>query len=226
MIFYRTGSNLHGTIQKMRWILLCLILLGMAFPSNGGAQAFCALRDPHTAIVELFPEATSHRSMVRRLGPGEQRELRRRFSEDLPNYEFGEHTVYAVFRDREPLGVVHVRSEKGTWGLLEIAWALDLELQLRAFRLQRGYEAGASDLLAGPFPDRIAGLGLEELSREKALGPDSALLVDLPEEQKVFAGALLQAAPRAIAATRVGWQSDLAELRALAESDAGQGEPG
>jgi len=121
---------------------------------------------------------------------------------------------------------VHVRSEKGTWGLLEIAWALDLDLRLRAFRLQRGYEAGASDLLAGPFPDRVAGLGLEQLSREKSLGLNSTLLVDLPEDQKVFAATLVQAAPRAIAATRVGWQSDLAELRALAQSHAGQGDSG
>jgi len=224
VIFFRTDSKLHGTIRTMGWVLLGLSFLVTAFPSNAAAQAFCALRDPHSAIVELFPEATTHRSMVRRLGPGEQTELRRRFSEDLPNYEFGEHTVYAVFRDSEPLGVVHVRSEKGTWGLLEIAWALDLDLRLLSFRLQRGYEAGASDLLAGPFPDRIAGLGLEQFSREKALGLDSALLVDLPAEQKVFAATLVQAAPRAIAATRVGWQSDLAELRALAESEAGQGE--
>ena len=226
MIFYRPGSNLHGRFKTMRWVLLCLSLLVTAFPSNAGAQAFCALRDPHTAIGQLFPEATTHRSMVRRLGPGEQTELRRRFSEDLPNYEFGEHTVYAVFRDNEPLGVVHVRSEKGTWGLLEIAWALDLDLRLRAFRLQRGYEAGARDLLAGPFPDRVAGLGLEQLSREKALGLNSTLLVDLPEEQKVFAATLLQAAPRAIAATRGGWQPDLAELRALAQGNAGQGDSG
>lgn len=201
------------TLRPMGKMLFCVAWLLALMPSVAEAQAFCALRDPHTAIAELFPEATTHRSMVRRLGQREQVELQRRFSEDLPNYEFGEHTVYAVFRGREPLGLVHVRSEKGTWGLLEIAWALDLKLRVRAFRLQRGYEPGAADLLESSFPSRLEGLGLEELSREKTLGMDSALLADLPQDQKVFGATLLQAAPRAIAATRVGWVSELAQLR-------------
>ena len=221
MIFPRPVGTVRDSLFAMARVLMCLGWILIVFPHEAGAQAFCALRDPHSAIVELFPEATTHRSMVRQLGPGEQAELHRRFSEDLPNYEFGEHTVYAVFRNGEPLGVVHVRSEKGTWGLLEIAWALDLDLRVQAFALQRGHESGARALLRGPFPERMNGLGLDDLSREKALGMDSALLVGLPEDQKSFAAILLQAAPRAIAATRVGWAPDLAELRFLADQNAG-----
>ena len=206
---------IRASVGFMAKLVVCLVWLVLLMPTRAEAQAFCALRDPHTAIGELFPEATTHRSMVRNLGSGEKVELLERFSTDLSSAEFGEHTVYAVFRDGEPLGVVHVRSEKGTWGLLEIAWALDLELRVRAFRLQRGYEPGATELLAGAFPGRIEGLGLAELSREKALGVDSQLLVDLPGEQRSLGATLLQAAPRAIAATRVGWASELSELRAL-----------
>lgn len=202
-----------GILPAMLRVIFCVGWILTAMPSSAEAQAFCALRDPHTAIAELFPEATTHRSMVRRLGRGEQVELQQRFSEDLPNYEFGEHTVYAVFRGPEPLGVVHVRSEKGTWGLLEVAWALDLDLRVQAFRLQRGHEPGAADLMAGEFPDRMKGMGLDDLSREKTLGQESFLLAGLPKEQKRFGATLVQAAPRAIAATRVGWASELAQLR-------------
>jgi hypothetical protein len=192
----------------------------LAAPHSASAQAFCALRDPSTAIAELFPESTSYRTIVRVLGEDARLEMRQRFALDLRANELGQHSVYVVFGGEEPLGFVHVRSEKGRWGLVEIAWAIDLDLRIVDLRIQRGHDDAAVQLLEGDFVDRLRGRNLRELEHERALGGEALLAADLPTGQREFTLLLLRAAPRTIAATWIGWRNEIAQLRQLEREQA------
>lgn len=196
-------------------LLAVTVLLAGTKPAIG--QAFCALRDPHSSIAALYPTATSHRSIVRSLGEEERQLMREKYGHELRETELGRHTVYAVFRDETPLGFVHVRSEKARFGMIEIAWAIDLDLRVTGLNLQRGHDLAARDLLDGPFPARMLGLDFGDLEIERGRGVDSEWMVEIPEDQLWFAELLLEAAPRTLVATVVGWGPELVALRKLRE---------
>lgn len=211
----RQQQREHAISRACTQLAVALLLLSALLPASARAQAFCALRDPHTSIAALYPEATSHRSIVRSLGPTERERMQAEFGQELRSTELGRHTVYAVFRETTPLGLVHVRSEKARFGMVEIAWALDLDLRIDGLEIQRGHDAAANALLAGPFAERLDKSSFAEVGAQHRLGADSEWLADLPAEQLWFAVLLLEAAPRTMAATRIGWGTDLAGLRAL-----------
>ncbi|MEO2167224.1 MAG: hypothetical protein ABGY42_03720 [bacterium] len=218
----RRANFLRSSAQRLGAAAALVVFLLLVAPHSASAQAYCALRDPSTAVAELFPESTSYRTIVRVLGEEARLEMRQRFALDLRANELGQHSVYAVFAEDEPLGIVHVRSEKGRWGLVEIAWALDLDLQIVDLRIQRGHDDAAAQLLEGDFVDRLRGRNLKNLDLEHqgALGGKALLAADLPAEQREFALLLLLAAPRTIAATWIGWRNEIAQLRQLGREQA------
>ncbi|MFP6663610.1 MAG: hypothetical protein VCC00_05370 [Deltaproteobacteria bacterium] len=214
----RRANFLRSSVQALGTGAALVVSLLLAAPHSANAQAYCALRDPSTAIAELFPESTSYRTIVRVLGEEARLEMRQRFALDLRANELGQHSVYVVFAGEEPLGFVHVRSEKGRWGLVEIAWAIDLDLRIVDLRIQRGHDDAAAQLLEGDFVDRLRGRNLGEY--ERALGDEALLAADLPTGQREFALLLLRAAPRTIAATWIGWRNEIAQLRQLEREQA------
>jgi hypothetical protein len=216
----RRTNFLRNSVQPLGAAAALVVSLLLAAPHSASAQAFCALRDPSTAIAELFPESTSYRTIVRVLGEEARLEMRQRFALVLRANELGQHSVYVVFGGESPLGFVHVRSEKGRWGLVEIAWAIDLDLRIVDLRIQRGHDDAAAQLLEGDFVDRLRGRNLRELEHERALGGEALLAADLPTGQREFALLLLRAAPRTIAATWIGWRNEIAQLRQLEREQA------
>ena len=118
----------------MRIFMLWLML---ASPALFG-QAFCGLRDPVAMIEIMYPNYDNYQSIVRHIGD----EVRNKVSERLPGMplhfgELGEHTLYVIKQDKQVLGLVHVRSEQSEWGLVEIAWAINLDLSIKDFAFQR-----------------------------------------------------------------------------------------
>ena len=111
------------------------LLLAAVQPAYG--QAYCALRDPVSAIANLMPEADSHRTHVRVVRKEHQTALRELVNFTVMNAELGEHTLYVVFDDGKQIGFVHTRTEKGRFGLNEYIWALDTNLNILSYRHQR-----------------------------------------------------------------------------------------
>lgn len=122
-----------GGLVITRMLLICLL----SFTSQAVFAAYCSLRDPVAAIQTLFPAANQHRSLVRNVSLESRNTVKQRLPFDLHFNEIGRHTVYLVFNDTRPEGVVHARSEVSEWGLIEIAWALDMNLTVRDFYFQR-----------------------------------------------------------------------------------------
>ena len=192
----------------------------MLRPSEAAAQAYCALRDPVRTIRALYPEATSHRSIERRVGEDSRDDVRQSLPFDLHWNELGVHTLYVAFRDEVPLGFVHVRSEKGRWGLVEIVWSIDLDLRIRGMRYQRGHgrsdgeEARLASLLDGMRLPDVASI-LATTGRE---AQSSATRPSAGSRDQSLVAVTVRSAMKALAVTDVVWGEDARYLRYLRDT--------
>ena len=121
--------------ESMRFLIFIIALLLSPYV---WAEAYCGLRDPVAMISKLYPNYQSYRSIVRTIDA----RTRIKVSEQLPGMplhfgELGRHTLYVIEAKGMTQGFVHVRSEQTRWGLVEIAWAIDLEMKIIDFQFQR-----------------------------------------------------------------------------------------
>jgi hypothetical protein len=188
------------------------MLAGSAHPAF--AVAYCALRDPVMAIQSFYPQYTSYRSLVGEVGPEVRDELERQVPYHVHFNEFGNHTLYVVFDDTGPAGLVHARTEKGDWGLDEIVWSLNSDLSVRDFRYQRSRSRWRSALEAEEFRALVRDKQFTELL--SMLTTDGESLTKhypfLPAEAEPLAATVIRSALKTILVTELVWQSDLADL--------------
>ena len=175
------------------------------------AQAYCALRQPHRAQQALFPESTQletytdevtakHRSMV-------QKELNFSIHKD----ELGLHTLYAAFGDQSGtlahLGYIHVRSEQGEWGLIEITWALYPDLSLKDFTFQRCRESAKEEIQSAAFKKLLHKKSAKDL--RVYLNEDGSALKapikSISSEAQDLGFRMIRSALKTIAVTRAVW---------------------
>lgn len=206
----------------MRALLLSLVALGMTAPAVD-AQAYCALRDPNRLIFELFPEGHSYRSIVRTVDDAARAAVREELPFTLHFNELGRHTLYVVYGDEGAQGLVHVRSEAGKWGLVEVAWALDLDLRVTGYAFQRCRESGRETCESEAVKTALLGRGAGELA--PMLTADGEALT--PEAKLVFGEAsdlgvvLLRNALKTIAVTEHAWGADVRGIKAASLASSG-----
>ncbi|MBL6757815.1 MAG: hypothetical protein ISQ11_15575 [Planctomycetes bacterium] len=196
--------------------IVSLILLAAALCSAVHAQAFCALRDPNRQIYRLFPKATSYRSIVRTVDKDARREVGARLPFNLHFNELGRHTLYVPMRGDEALGLVHVRSEAGRWGLVEVAWGLDLDLRVINYEFQRCRDRQRDALETEGVRRRLTGADFGALRAMLSEEGDELAPGRLPVEPAAVDLALtvLRNGLKTIAATEAAWMDDLTALRA------------
>lgn len=197
--------------------IVSFILILAALCSTVHAQAFCALRDPNRQLYRLFPRATSYRSIVRTIGTDAREVVGERLPFGLHFNELGRHTLYVPMRGDEILGLVHVRSEAGRWGLIEVAWALDLDLNVMDFRFQRCRDRQRAALEDPAIKAKLAGAGFEVLRGMLDKSGERLEAEALPVDAAAggLAVTVLRNGLKTIAATEAAWSKDLAELRAM-----------
>ena len=143
-------------ISYMLLMVGCLVVGGVTFaPTLSNAQAYCALRQPHRAQQALFPNSTALETFTDKVEQKHRDQIQRELNFTVHQDELGLHTLYAVFRGqgegREHQGYIHVRSEQGEWGLIEIAWALYPDLTIKDFIFQRCREMSRDELESKAF---------------------------------------------------------------------------
>jgi hypothetical protein len=207
--------------------LVVFSLAGLGLAGRVEAQAYCALRDPVRALNEFYPAASGYRSIVRTIGADAREAVGSALPFGLHLSELGKHTLYVAFDHDRPIGLVHVRSEKGEWGLVEIAWSLDLELKVKGFRFQRCRSASRAALEQGAFEEQLSGKGFDEL--RAMLSEDGQSLgtgkLTVPEGAELLAGTVLRSALKTILVTKEVWAADLAGLRGVKWVDPVPGRP-
>jgi hypothetical protein len=180
-------------------VVVMFCVFWSAAPAMG--QAYCAMRDPVTGIFKAFPEADSYKSITRTVRPDLRRRIASRLPFTLHINELGRHTVYLALDDGAPLGMLHVRSERGRYGLVEIGWVLDLGMHVRDVYFQRCRDGKATAALKALRP-RLQGKSLSNLI---AMWAD----VDNAEDRM-----LLESAIKTIAVTSDAWGDALLPYQA------------
>ncbi len=174
--------------------------------SSSAAVAYCALRDPVSAIQHFYPGYTSYKALDGRVDSS----VRAVLNAQLPGVhfsEFGTHTLYVVFKDFEVIGYVHARTEKGDWGLDELIWALSPELRVNEMRYQRSRSAGRVLVDSPEFLDWLSGRDLAQMV--ELLTPEGTSLRErpafIPEEYEATAVIVVRSAVKTLVITDHVW---------------------
>ena len=123
-------------------------------------QANCALRNPDRQIYAIFPDASSYRTIVARVDNEKKKAIEAAVGSPLARTDLGKHTVYLVLRGSAPIGFVHARMEIGTRGSIELVWALDLDLRIKAFSVQVSRERNTKAIESDDFRNKLVGRNL------------------------------------------------------------------
>lgn len=207
-------------LMKKAAVMLTAIILCL-HTSVSIAQAYCSLRDPVSSIRELFPEADNFRSVVRVV----DQSVREKVSRELPPNtlhfgELGRHTLYVALKNNIPLGYVHSRSEQSQWGLIEVAWALDLSLNIIDFHLQRCRSTYCKTLETGDFRKTLQHRSYTEL--KQLLAQDNFSIdtsqVNLPAKSESLASAILRCGIKTALITEFVWEKELVKAQMQARA--------
>ncbi len=200
-------------LRAVMMAISMVLMLG----SQANSQAFCALRNPTRSIHAAFPQADAHQSIVRSI----TEDIRNRVAEDLPFTlhfnELGRHTLYVATQKNRPLGLLHVRSEQGSWSMVEIAWSLDCRLRILGFQFQRCRSAQRGLIETKEFRDQIIGKTFSEL--QKLLTEDGKALaangIRVPSKATPLALSVLRSALKTISVTQHAWAKDIQLIQDL-----------
>jgi hypothetical protein len=182
---------------------------------EAGAQAFCALRNPVLSIHRFFPESTGYHSVVRSITKETRIAVEKAIPFRLHFRELGRHTLYLVERKGEPIGLIHVRSETGEWGLVEIVWALNPDLTIRDFRFQRCRDRNGKKLEADAFKSQLTGKEIQELT--KFFNKDSSIplaeVMNISKGAEKLAFTVLRSAIKTIQITSTAWKNEIEQIQ-------------
>lgn len=198
-----------------RQFLLSIVVVALALaPNAASAQAYCELRDPTRSIRSLFPKSTNYQSVVRTIDKASRKRINSLIplKDGLHFNELGQHTLYTVYQKKRPVGFVHVRAEQSRWGLIEVAWAISLDLKIIDFRFQRCRNPRKRALQK---EENKAFLKLKSLKELRALltKEDESLKSSkniVPGAEQLSA-ALVRCAIKTLVTTAVSWRSEVVE---------------
>ncbi|MEN9812783.1 MAG: hypothetical protein B9S27_05035 [Opitutia bacterium Tous-C8FEB] len=149
-------------LRVWRWSWLGLVL---AVVGEAGAQTFCSVREPNRLIREMFPRHTGFRTEMLEITA----ETASKLPADLPfvfdRREVTRHPLFIVMEGERIVGYVQARTQPTRWGLTEYVWALDAQLALLDFRVQRSREPGADRLGQSRLAAVLRGLTLDQVRR-------------------------------------------------------------
>ena len=193
------------TLRTRCIVLSMAAVFCLSAPAYG--QAYCALRDPVSTIAQMIPEGESYRSHVRVVRKQHQETLREVVDFTIMNGELGQHTLYVVYKDEERIGFVHTRTEKGRFGLNEITWALDDELRVLSFQLQRCRDPAQHQVDSKALDDLLSGRSASQLA--EMLDSQGQLRADVmafeSDTSREYASSLVRSAVKTILISRLVW---------------------
>lgn len=196
--------------------ILFFLFLTYGYTHQLQAEAFCALRDPQQGIFTLYPQATSYRSIVRSINSTTRYQVKQQLPQNSLHFsELGRHTLYVALDGKIPLGLIHVRSEESRWGLVEVAWAMDMDLRIVDFYWQRCRNSQKHVLEKEAFKKQLRGKSFYDLKNlfddtSKQLRTDA---LDIPKGAEALALVLLRCGLKTTLVTQLIWKKDIERLQ-------------
>ena len=196
----------------MTTIQLLILLILVLSPATALGQAYCSLRDPIAAMQNSFPDFANYRSIVREVDATDRANILETLPFTIHENELGTHTLYMVFADNDELmGIVHVRTERSRWGLTEIAWSFNSDLEIVGMHFQRSRDRNRKYIESEAFQKEIRGKNFDELRAlltKDGKAINEAVLV-IPKEGQELALSVIRSALKTISATQSVWNDSL-----------------
>lgn len=212
-------TSVTAPIRIWLVILSCFLV---SLSNDARAIAYCALRDPVAAISHMYPEYSSFETYVGTVTRQTRQALQEALAFNFHFDEFGRHSLYVVSVDGRPTGLVHARSELGEWGMDEFIWALDLDLRLQDFVIQRSRNPSKRFLDNEVVKSWLRGKSLSDLLELADDGNSPADWgLDLPEASWPLIRSAIRSAAKTIVVTAEVWTEDLTLIQAMAVAQDG-----
>ena len=206
------------------FILILTVIVSATGVSNTSlGQAYCALRDPTKRIYESYPEATSFRSLVRTVDEGVREHVSQKLPFTIHFNELGRHTLYLPVKGKQPIGLVHARSEAGAWGLSEIVWSLSPDLVVKDFEFQRCRSRKRSAVETEEFKRQLIGKDFQQIKAMLTADGNSLAKDKLTvnPDVKELAVIVVRSALKTIAVTEYTWQKELEVIQPIHQVNQG-----
>ncbi len=200
----------------MKRIYICLFTIAIFSISSVANAAFCSLRDPVKAIKTLYPESTSFKYSVKVIAANIRNQVQELLPPNTLHFsELGKHTLYIAYKEDSPIGYVHVRSEESRWGLVEIAWAIDLNLKVRDFQFQRCRNRQKTVVEDAFFKAQLKDKTYQEFTH--MLATDGLSLntskINVPDKAKGLAEIVIRCGMKTLLVTELAWSDEIHKNR-------------
>jgi len=174
------------------------------------AVAFCSLRDPVQQIQTMYPGFTGYTSEVRELKPSVAKSFidRSGLPVSIHAKEIGKHTLFYVQEGLSTTGLVHVRSEPGRWGLIEIVWSLDTNGDIKDFMFQRCRGGDCKNAETQAVKSRFKGLNVRSIG--ELFDDDGSVTASQLPIQGDFFEILVKSAAKTLILTQAFWSVPMA----------------
>jgi hypothetical protein len=200
--------------RNIRSSLIFVLLLTLFNVPNADA-AYCSLRDPVAAIQQLYPESNRYRSLVRLIDQEIRTEISREMPFSLHFNELGKHTLFLALADEKPVGFVHARSEISDTGMIEVAWAISLDMTIQGFYFQRCRSPRCNTDLTKKILGQLQGKSFHEIL--SLLSQDGLKLNELDSsdfaEDKALVLSVIRSALKTLKVTELAWETDIARIQ-------------
>ncbi len=205
------GFNQISVVKYLRMPVLLLAIVSLH--TNA---AFCSLRDPVSAIQALYTEDYQFRTVVSDVTEGDREQLKQLLPFTIHQSEVSKHTLYVLYKDDQPQGFLQARSEWAKWGLVELAWAINLDRSLKGFYFQRCRSPQCNETVLASINQTLGGKSFTQLRR--LLSDDGTSLSQqgvaaFPIAQNL-ALLTLHSALKTLAITDISWKKEIHNLSA------------
>ncbi|MHA2937205.1 hypothetical protein ACXJY6_02805 [Vibrio sp. RC27] len=194
---------------KLKTLLVLTLIQTITVPYANAA--FCSLRDPVSAIQILYGQGYEFRSLVTPITNEDRKSVKDKLSFTIHQNEVGKHTLYLLYKDKKHTGFLQARSEWAKWGLIEIAWAINVDKTLKGFYFQRCRSPECNDNVVQNITKHVQNKTFEQL--KTFLSQDGESLSELgketfPNAQPIVLLAL-RSAFKTLAITEISWDKNL-----------------
>lgn len=203
-------------MKRNKIYALLLLLVLAAFNMTSAQAAFCSLRDPVSAIQILYQGDYEYRSLVATVTEEDRLAVKDELPFTIHQSEVSKHTLYILYKNGEHAGFLQARSEWAKWGLVEIAWGINLDRSLKGFYFQRCRSPECNDSVVKTFNKVLHNRGLEQL--KLYLSADGEALSEAGESafstSPTLALLVLRSALKTLAITDISWAKDIEKIEA------------
>lgn len=192
-----------------------VVALLLTFCVPAVQAAYCSLRDPVAAIRQLYPDSNQYRSLVQVVSADARDEISERLPFTLHFNEIGQHTLFLALDNKRAVGFVHARSELSEWGIIELAWAINLDLSIEGVSFQRCRSPRCTEQFAATLSSDLQGKSFAEI---RGLLNDNGnqlepALVRRYQHDAPLALSVVRSALKTLAVTEISWAEDVASIR-------------